>query len=188
MELPISKLREEYADEVKVIEANIKDIASGTAPPELYRYSQDKLDKLAERFQDKEQLGTVRYKLYELQALLYYFQYKDDDALEFIQQAIEIKGSSYKRAEQLIGQIQSANTGTLTYEDHVTTRKEHSREVDDRLGHKSVSHELPLELQYQIKTLRTYSIVMSVLSILSVYFILWAVLYLILATKLKSEN
>ncbi len=51
MELPLSKLREEYADEVKIIEANIKDIASGTAPQDLYGYSQDKLDKLAERFQ-----------------------------------------------------------------------------------------------------------------------------------------
>jgi len=188
MELPVSKLREEYADEIKVIEANIKDIASGTAPQELYRYSQDKLDKLAERFQDKEQLGTARYKLYELQALLYYFQERDADALEFIQQAIETKGSSYKRAEQLIEQIQSAKTGNSTYEEHVTARKEHSRETDDRVRRKSAGHELPLELQSQIKTLRTYSIVMIVLSILSVYFIPWAVLYIILATKLKPEN
>ena len=35
MELPATRLRQEYADEVKVIEANIKDIASGTAPEEL---------------------------------------------------------------------------------------------------------------------------------------------------------
>ncbi|MDZ7744816.1 MAG: hypothetical protein U5K77_03630 [Candidatus Saccharibacteria bacterium] len=105
MELPHSKLREEYTNEIKVIEANIKDIASGDAPQELYNYSQNKLDKLAERFQYYEKLGTARYKLYELQAILYYFQNKDNDALAFIKQAIKMKGESYKRAEQLINQI-----------------------------------------------------------------------------------
>jgi hypothetical protein len=118
MDLPSTKLREEYADEIKVIETNIKDIASGTAPQELYKYSQNKLDRLADRFQHNEQLGTARYKLYELQALLYYFQNRDDDALEFIQQAVETKGSSYKRAEQLIEQIQSAPPTIPTQAEH----------------------------------------------------------------------
>lgn len=113
MDMPAAKLREEYADEIKVIEANIKDIASGTAPQELYEYSQSKLDNLANRFQDNERLGTARYKLYELQAVLYYFQNRDDDALAFIQHAVEVKGSSYKRAEQLIEQIESAPADTV---------------------------------------------------------------------------
>ncbi|MCA9350353.1 DUF4234 domain-containing protein [Candidatus Saccharibacteria bacterium] len=143
MDMPAAKIREEYADEIKVIEANIKDIASGTAPRELYEYSQNKLDNLANRFQDNERLGTARYKLYELQALLYYFQNRDEDALAFIQQAIEVKGSSYKRAEQLIEQIESAPADT-------DVRKEHTKKDDshhkDNISHKGVVyfHRSPL--------------------------------------------
>lgn len=128
MDLPPAKLRQEYADEIKVIEANIKDIASGTAPQELYEYSQSKLDKLAERFQYSEQLGTAKYKLYELQALLYYFQNRDDDALAFIQQAIEVKGASYKRAEQLIEQIQSAPSTIPAQAEHTITEEHLTKE------------------------------------------------------------
>ena len=39
--------------------------------------------------------------MYELQAMLYYFQKKDGEALDFINQAIETKGESYPRAEKL---------------------------------------------------------------------------------------
>lgn len=116
MDLPLTKLRQEYTDEIKVIEANIKDIASGSAPRELYDYSQNKLDNLAKRFQYEEQLGAARYKLYELQALLYYFQNRDDEALAFIQQAVKVKGTSYKRAEQLIDQIESAPAAPIQTE------------------------------------------------------------------------
>ena len=162
------KSRQEYTDEIKVIEANIKDIASGEAPQSLYEHSQNKLDKLAEHFQYNEQLGTARYKLYELQALLYYFQNRDDDALAFIQQAIDVKGSSYKRAEQLIEQLQAEPA-------------EHN--------HKMTSdHDLPLELQSLIKGLRTSAIIMAVLSIISIYFIPWGIFYIVLATKLKPEK
>lgn len=173
MDKPPSKLRQEYIDEIKVIEANIKDIASGTAPQELIEYSQNKLDKLAERFQYDEELGTARYKLYDLQALLYYFQNRDDDALDFIQQAIETKGTSYKRAEQLIEQIKSGQD----------TQSEHSKHS----SRKSSNHELPLELQSLTKGIRTSAIIMAVISVISVYFIPWAVFYIIMATKLKPE-
>lgn len=174
MDISPTRLRQEYSDEIKVVEANIKDIASGTAPQELYEYSQKKLDSLAEKYQYNEQLGTARYKLYELQALLYYYQDKDDDALAFIQQAIETKGASYSRAERLLEQLQSTPAVAL--------------------GHGKSSypnpanHELPLELQALTKSLRTSAIIMTVISVISVYFILWAVFYIILATKLKPEK
>jgi hypothetical protein len=171
MDMPPAKLRQEYTDEIKVIEANIKDLASGEAPQALNEHLQNKLDKLAERFQYDEHLGTARYKLYELQALLYYFQNRDDDALAFIEQAIEVKGTSYARAEQLIEQLQSA-----------------SAEHDGHGSGNTTNHELPLELQSLIKSLHTSAIIMVVLSIISVYFIPWAVFYIILATKLKPEN
>lgn len=53
---------------------------------------------------------------------------------------------------------------------------------------KPESNELPLELQAQIKGLRTSAIIMVIISIISVYFIPWAVFYIYLATKLKPEN
>lgn len=128
MDVADTRPPQEYNDEIKVIEANIKDIASGTAPEELYVYSQNKLDKLASRFQYDDKLGTARYKLYELQALLYYFQNKDEDALIFINQAIEVRGAPYKRAEQLIKQIQSMPKETLVREKRPTTEEELSKD------------------------------------------------------------
>jgi hypothetical protein len=128
MDLPPVKQHQEYHDEIKVIEANIKDIASGAAPQELNDYSQKKLDRLAERFQYNEHLGTARYKLYELQALLYYFQNRDEDALAFIQQAVEVKGTSYKRAEQLIEQLQSASSTMPTQAEHAAVEDRMTKE------------------------------------------------------------
>lgn len=56
--------------------------------------------------------------------------------------------------------------------------------------HKSnhVSNELPLQLQALIKGTRTSAIIMAVLSAISIYFIPWAIFYIILATKLKPEK
>lgn len=56
--------------------------------------------------------------------------------------------------------------------------------------HKSnhVSNELPLQLQAQIKGTRTSAIIMAVLAAISIYFIPWAIFYIILATKLKPEK
>lgn len=51
-----------------------------------------------------------------------------------------------------------------------------------------VRNEIPLELQSLIKGMRTSAIIMVFISIISVYFIPWAVFYIILATKLKPEE
>lgn len=108
MELPHSKQRQEYIDEIKVIEANIKDAADGDAPQEHFDHAQKKLDKLADRFQDDKEIGSAKYKMYELQALLHYFQNNDEAALDFIHEAVKAKGNSYKRAEQIIKKIESS--------------------------------------------------------------------------------
>ncbi len=50
------------------------------------------------------------------------------------------------------------------------------------------SKELPLELQALIKSTRTSAIIMVFISIISVYFIPWAVFYIVLASKLKPEK
>lgn len=51
-----------------------------------------------------------------------------------------------------------------------------------------VHNELPLQLQSLIKGTRTSAIIMAILSFISVYFIPWAIFYIILATKLKPEK
>ncbi len=171
MDKPINKIRQDYVDQIKVLEANLKDIASGEAPQSLEDHVQAKLDKLADRYQYDEHLGKIRYKLYELQALLYYYQNRDEDAKVFIEQAIETKGSTYQRAEQLLSQLQT-----------IAPRSGISESNSSRQG------KIPLELQSLIKSTRSSAIVMVVLSIISVYFIPWAVFYIYLASKLKSDE
>ena len=134
MDMPAAKLREKSMQmKSKLLKRMLKDIASGTAP-ELYEYSQSKLDNLANRFQDNERLGTARYKLYELQALLYYYQDRDEDALAFIQQAVEVKGSSYKRAEQLIEQIESAPADIAVQRQHMKKSDSHNKDIENYKG------------------------------------------------------
>lgn len=53
---------------------------------------------------------------------------------------------------------------------------------------KPMSNELPLQLQALIKGTRTSAIIMAVLSAISIYFIPWAIFYIILATKLKPDK
>lgn len=105
MQLPQSKARQTYIEQVKVIEANLKDATSGETNKSLLLLVQKRLDSLAEKYQFSEEIGTARYKLYELQALVHYFSGHDDDALDFINQAIETRGETYAKAEKLKKQL-----------------------------------------------------------------------------------
>ena len=104
MELPHSKTRQNYIEQVKVIETNLKDATSGKIDHALLSQAQKRLDALASKYQYSEEIGTARYKLYELQALVHFFKGDDDAALDFINQAIEVRGDSYARAEKLKAQ------------------------------------------------------------------------------------
>ena len=101
MQLPQSKARQTYIEQVKVIEANLKDATSGDKDRVLLARVQKRLDSLAEKYQFSEEIGTARYKLYELQSLVHYFNGHDDDALDFINQAIETRGENYAKAEKI---------------------------------------------------------------------------------------
>lgn len=105
MQLPHSKTRQTYIEQVKIIEANLKDATSGEQNDTLLTQVQKRLDSLAEKYQYSEEIGAARYKLYELQALVHYFMGDDDSALDFINQAIEMRGDSYVRAEKLKTQL-----------------------------------------------------------------------------------
>lgn len=118
MQLPHSETRQDYTEQVKIIEANLKDATSGELDTALLAQVQKRLDALAEKYQYSEEIGKARYKLYELQALVHYFSGYDDEALDFINQAIEMRGDSYARAEklktQLLTSTHTANPKAMT--------------------------------------------------------------------------
>lgn len=105
MQLPHSKVRQNYIDQIKVIEASLRDATSGEKGKALLNQVQKRLDSLAEKYQFSEEIGAAKYKLYELQALVHYFNGHDDDALDFINQAIETRGETYAKAEKLKKQL-----------------------------------------------------------------------------------
>lgn len=105
MQLPHSRTQAVYIEQIKAVEAKLKEATSGEENHTLLLEVQKRLDLLAEKYQNSDELGTARYKLYELQALVHYFSGDDDDALDFINQAIETRGDSYPRAEKLKSQL-----------------------------------------------------------------------------------
>jgi len=62
---------------------------------------QDRLDKLAATYQNNDSLGKLRYKLYEAQAYLHYFKGDNSLALKFIDEAVKIRGETFKGAVNL---------------------------------------------------------------------------------------
>lgn len=171
MELPHSKTRQVYIEQIGVVEANLKEATSGEIDRALLSQVQKRLDALADKYQYSEEIGTARYKLYELQALVYFFKGNDDTALDFINQAIETRGGSYPRAEKLKSQILKK-----------------SEPNEEASIHRRTKSEPPLQLQTLIKGTRSSAIVMAILSLLSVYFSPWAIFYIVLATELKPER
>lgn len=105
MQLPQSKNKQLYIDQIKALEADLKRATSGENNKALLSQVQKRLDTLAKKYQYDKELGTAIYKLYELQALVHYFNGNDDDALDFINQAIETRGDNYPRAEKLKVQL-----------------------------------------------------------------------------------
>lgn len=105
MQLPHSKAAQGYKEQIKTVELNLREATSGERDDSLLSMVQKRLDALAEKYQYNEEIGAARYKLYELQALVHYFNGHDDDALDFINQAIETRGENYPKAEKLKQQL-----------------------------------------------------------------------------------
>lgn len=168
MELPNAQQRKTYIESIKALEDEIKSAAEGDISDVALQSAQGELDKLAKKYQDDKAIGSARYKLYELQALIYYFDDKDDKAMEFINQAIESRGENYARADRIKMLVQNKKTKDKESTDNNKT--------------------IPFEFQALIKGLRSSAIVMTILSILSVYFIPWAIFYIVLAAKLDPKR
>lgn len=131
MQLPQSQARQKYIEQIKVVEANLKDATSGEKDKTLLAQVQKRLDSLADKYQFSEEIGTARYKLYELQALVHYFNGHDDDALDFINQAIETRGESYAKAEKLKKQLSLGDSyvAKTTNPDKMTKEQRRSQKI-----------------------------------------------------------
>jgi hypothetical protein len=114
MHLPESAKHDKYRKDIAHIEHAIKTITQKGYDEHSFSHVQSQLDQVAETYQYDEALGTLRYKMYELQALIHYFLGRDDEALSFIDQAIDMRGESYPKAENMIAQIQDQPTTTAT--------------------------------------------------------------------------
>jgi hypothetical protein len=169
MELAHSTIQQNYIKQIRALEAKIEKATEGDLDQDLLDDAQDKLDALAKKYQDNEKTSSAVYKLYELQAAIHYFNGNDADALDFINQATETRGSNYPRAEKLKAQL-------------------HQHSNKDGSSGSHINGEPPLQLQTLTRGLRTSAIIMTIISVISVYFIPWAVFYIILATKLKPEK
>lgn len=124
MQLPNSSVRQTYLDKTKSIEAKLKVATSDSIDRTQLSVIQKQLDTLAEKYQYSDEIGNAGYKLYELQALVHYFEGNDDEALDFINQAIDVRGSSYTRAEKLKAQLADASNIVTTSDPSKMTQQQ----------------------------------------------------------------
>lgn len=76
---------------------------------------QTKLDRLAEKYQHDESLGKISYKLYEAQAYLHFFYGDYENALIFINRAVDIKGNEFSGSRSLKSTL-NKKTSSMTTE------------------------------------------------------------------------
>lgn len=96
---------QEYDQKIdRIIAALEKDISN--QPKKLEKLQSD-LDKLAQEYRDDEELGTDRYKLYQGQAMLHFRLGDTQKAGTWIREAIDIKGTSFPDAEDLLDQLEN---------------------------------------------------------------------------------
>jgi tetratricopeptide (TPR) repeat protein len=109
MQLAKSTVEQTFLRQVHALDDAINDALGTQIDYEALDAAQKKLDVLATRYQHSDTIGSSAYRLYELQALLHYYNGNLDDALDFIEQAIEVRGKKYERATRLLEMIQSSD-------------------------------------------------------------------------------
>lgn len=132
------------------------------------------LDQISKTINNNDRLGEKTYILYEIQALIHWIKDKPSKAEEFLLKAARVKGDDDLFTE-------SANS-LLNYFDETEGvlfigKPQHT-----------TNNEPPLQLQALIKGQRSSAIIMAILSVLSIYFIPWAIFYVVLASKLKPQQ
>jgi hypothetical protein len=104
MELPHLTQVQKYVNQIKILENRLEDTSSNN---NRFEELQKHLDILARKYQHNESIGSARYKLYEVQAFIYYFEHRYAEAREFINSAVDLKGSAYPKAEKLLEKLSS---------------------------------------------------------------------------------
>ncbi len=66
---------------------------------------QMQLDKLSQRYQNDESIGADRYRLYQAQAMIHYWRNDDSQAVDWMQEAINVKGSSFELADNFLAHV-----------------------------------------------------------------------------------
>lgn len=129
MQLPQSKERQVYIDTVKEIESDLTNATSETVDFAKLSDVQRRVDELADTYQYKDSIGSARYKLYELQSFIHYFRGDDEEALNFINQAIDLRGDSYSRAEKLKFQLQEKSMAKRVSTEKPITKAERRKKL-----------------------------------------------------------
>lgn len=98
----LKKSETEYKRKITPLESRLKDPNLEIIDiPQL----QEQLADLADKYQYDKSIGKERYLIYELQALIFFYQYDDDKALKFLDLAVSLKESDYSYARSLKSQI-----------------------------------------------------------------------------------
>lgn len=133
MDLPNAAHREKYVELVRELEGELKEATSNDSESHLsLRVIQKKLDTVANKYQNDDKIGSARYKLYELQAFVHYFDHEDEKALDFINHAVRLRGSTYQKAEKLKEALlskQGANGTTEHIDESKMTRAEKRKKL-----------------------------------------------------------
>lgn len=110
MQTPASLKKAEFNDKISQLTASVKaSYENGTYDQDRPKL-QNRLDRLAEKYQHDENLGALRHKLYDAQALVYYLGSDDAKALEFADAAEEVNGAPTSISTQVRGHIAKEGT------------------------------------------------------------------------------
>lgn len=103
--------------------------------PELLAKIQVKLDEIADKFGNNPENSSM-YKLSQAQAMICYRRFEDQLALQWMQYAVTVKGSSYEFAEQFIANIkkQMADNGIELPEQRRKRITDHYTRIGGTLG------------------------------------------------------
>lgn len=94
---------ENYYFEIEQLNSALEKDVSGNY--ELLDIIQRKLDRLAAKYHNEKQLGPDRYALYQVQALLHYRNGDNNNAIQWMDEAIKVRGESFEFAEQFLSHL-----------------------------------------------------------------------------------
>jgi hypothetical protein len=106
---------DDYKRKVIQLDRELKSVLNAqTVDDQAVHTLQTRLDNLSDEYHN-EDLGVYLYKLYEIQAYLHFVRSEFSRALQFLEEAVHIRGRSYFDAESLAAAIntQKANRDKL---------------------------------------------------------------------------